>query len=63
MAKESENDKYNKEVKKYLDLGYNYPTALSLSLETNAKLLSNDLLGISYIKEILKQVKLKMSRF
>ncbi|MDD2435587.1 MAG: nucleotidyltransferase [Bacilli bacterium] len=50
---------YNKDfegiVKKYLDEGVNYPTALSKTLTdlTNHKIDSpNDLLGISYIKEI-----------
>lgn len=48
---------YNKEVKNYLNSGYNYPTAMSKALE---KLINkstsdpNDLLGISYIKEILR---------
>ena len=52
MAKESEDVKYNKKVKKYMDEGYNYPTALAMSLKTKGNLLSNDLLGISYIKAI-----------
>ena len=50
-------DNYNILVKKYLDNGYNYPTALSKSLESllgysvNSP---NDLLAISYIKEVEK---------
>ena len=50
------NKEYNKLVKIYLDKGINYPTALSKALE---EILGytikepNDLLGISYIKEIL----------
>ncbi|MBQ1551336.1 MAG: nucleotidyltransferase [Bacilli bacterium] len=48
-------DKFNTLVKLYCKSGYNYPTALSLSLEelTNEKITTpNDLLGISYIKAI-----------
>ena len=51
------NPQYNILVKKYLSEGINYPTALSKALTeligytTNEP---NDLLGISYIKEILK---------
>ena len=44
-------------VKKYLDDGNNYPTSLSLALKHfNTKKIDtpNDLLGISYIKEIIK---------
>ena len=49
------NPNYNKQVKKYLDTGLNYPTAMSKTLKdilgyTTKK--PNDLLGISYIKEI-----------
>ena len=51
------NKKYDKLVKNYLDDGYNYPTALSNALFdlTGKRILkSNDILGISYIKEIIK---------
>lgn len=51
------NDNYNNLVKEYLDKGYNYPTALSKSLKdiSNININSpNDLLGLSYIKEIMK---------
>ncbi len=52
------NKDYEKTVKKYLDEGINYPTALSKALndltDFNIKE-PNDLLGISYIKEIKKQ--------
>ena len=41
-------------IKKYLDEGCNYPTALAKALGIKEKILSNDLLGISYIKAILK---------
>ena len=52
-----ENKNYDPLVKKYLKEGINYPTAMSKAL---TKLLgyttneANDLLGISYIKEILR---------
>lgn len=52
------NKDYEKTVKRYLDEGINYPTALSKALndltDFNIKE-PNDLLGISYIKEIKKQ--------
>ncbi len=51
------NKNYQKKVKDYLKTGINYPTALSKALEdilgyTISE--PNDLLGISYIKEIIK---------
>ena len=49
--------KYNELVKKYLSLGINYPTAEAKALEiiTNIKIdKPNDLLALSYIKEIIK---------
>lgn len=52
------NQKYDKLVKQYLDKGYNYPTAMNKSLNklSNKNVDSpNDLLGLSYIKEIIKQ--------
>ena len=51
------NDKYNVLVKNYLDKGYNYPTALSKALKKElgyALKEPNDLLAISYIKEIIR---------
>ena len=51
------NKEYNNIVKNYLDNGINYPTALSKSLSdiTNTTINKpNDLLGLSYIKEIIK---------
>jgi len=51
------NKKYDKLVKNYLDEGYNYPTALSNALFdlTGKRIIkSNDILGLSYIKEIIK---------
>ncbi len=54
---EINNKKFNKKVKDYLDKGLNYPTALSKALKEltgyEAKE-PNDLLAISYIKEIIK---------
>lgn len=47
----------NLNLKKYINLGYNYPTSLAKSIEeiSNLKVNSpNDLLAISYIKSILK---------
>ena len=51
-------DNFNSKVKEYLDKGLNYPTALnkSLGIDLNSP---NDLLGVSYIKSILKN-NLKM---
>ena len=51
------NNDYNILVKEYLDNGYNYPTALSKALKdiSNVDISSpNDLLGLSYVKEIIK---------
>jgi len=41
------------DIKKYLKDGYNYPTALSKTIDSDINE-PNDLLAISYIKEILK---------
>ena len=44
---------FEKKVKEYLDLGFNYPTAMKKALEIDDELNNpNDLLGISYIKAI-----------
>lgn len=51
------NPKYPELVKNYLSLGLNYPTAMSKTLKelTNTKIdKPNDLLALSYIKEIIK---------
>ena len=54
MAKEQLfNKNYNDRVKKYLKEGYNYPTSLAKALSININT-PNDLLGLSYIKEIIK---------
>ncbi|HHT38610.1 MAG TPA: nucleotidyltransferase [Mollicutes bacterium] len=53
-----ENSEYQNLIKKYLDEGTNYPTALSKSLAniTNTSVdTPNDILGISYIREIKRQ--------
>jgi predicted nucleotidyltransferase len=53
-----DNDKYQELVKKELDNGINYPTALSNSLKalTNNEINSpNDILGVSYIREIIRE--------
>lgn len=51
------NEDYNIKVKQYLKEGINYPTALNKALESfsnNSITTPNDLLGLSYIKEIIK---------
>ena len=58
LAKVSLSKEYNDEVEKYLNTEVNYPTALNLAFK-KFKLEgikdSNDLLALSYIKEIYKQ--------
>jgi len=51
------NKDYDNLVKKYLDEGINYPTAMSKALKELSDITidkPNDLLGLSYIKEIIK---------
>ncbi len=51
------NKNFDKKVKEYMKKGNNYPTSLSLALDSfNINKIDNpnDLLGISYIKEIIK---------
>jgi len=51
------NKNYNKLVKHYMNEGVNYPTAISKALEvlTNKNITNpNDILGVGYIKEIIK---------
>lgn len=58
MAKIQESEEFNIEVKKELNEGINYPTALANATNKilGTKIDSpNDLLGISYIKEIINQ--------
>ena len=45
---------FNELVKMHLDKGLNYPTALAKATDMNFDYKPNDLLGISYIKAILK---------
>ena len=53
IAQSQLEDSFSETVKKELKKGTNYPTALSLALNINIST-PNDLLGISYIKAILK---------
>jgi len=51
------NSKYDETVQQYLKTGVNYPTAMALALQkfSNYKIQKpNDLLALSYIKEIIK---------
>ena len=51
------NKEYDELVKNYLDKGLNYPTAMSKALKDITKIeinKPNDLLGLSYIKQIIK---------
>lgn len=54
LANKMVNNNENKKIKEYLDMGYNYPTALSKVLNENFEYLPNDLLGICYIKSIIQ---------
>ena len=54
IAKESNTNRYAREIKDLLETGLNYPTALAKSLKTDFSFMPNDLLGISYVKAILK---------
>lgn len=45
---------FDKNVKLYLDEGYNYPSALAKACNVDFDFNPNDLLGISYIKSIIK---------
>lgn len=52
------NPQYNNLVKEYLDLGYNYPTSMSKALNDLCDYTintPNDLLGLSYVKQIILQ--------
>lgn len=53
LAKKQIDIEYSDTVKKYLKQGLNYPTALNKALDTNINT-PNDLLGLSYIKSIIK---------
>ena len=54
IAKKQLDKNYDTKVKEYLDKGINYPTALAKALDIDFKFTPNDLLGISYVKEIIK---------
>lgn len=54
IAKKSMEKSHSKDIKEYLDKGYNYPTALAKSLKIDFTFNPNDLLAISYIKAILE---------
>lgn len=54
LALKQESPLYQENVRKYLKLGNNYPSALAKALEVNFSFKSNDLLGISYLKAINK---------
>lgn len=52
-----DNNEFDTLVKKYLDKGYNYPTSLAKSIHDITGYTikeSNDILAVSYIKEIIK---------
>ncbi len=53
LAQKQLDNEYNDNVKKYLMEGINYPTALNKALNTGIDT-PNDLLGLSYIKSIIK---------
>lgn len=53
IASKELEDNFNDKVKEYLDKGLNYPTALNKAIEISLNN-PNDLLGVSYIKAILK---------
>ena len=58
LANISLSKEYEEEVKKYINDKYNYPTALNMAFKKFKKEGlndPNDLLGLSYIKEIIKQ--------
>jgi len=52
LAKTTSEPSYNKCVKRYLDEGLNYPTALAKALNVSFSFEPNDLLAISYVKAI-----------
>ena len=54
IASKQLDEKYDVLVKEYLNDGINYPTALAKALNINFSFLPNDLLGISYVKAIIR---------
>ena len=56
LAKETFSEEYQEKVSIYLKQGENYPTALNKAFSNSEMVTTpNDLLGLSYIKEILRQ--------
>ncbi len=56
LAEFTFSDEYQNRVSSYLKNGMNYPTALNLAFDNhNMVTTPNDLLGLSYVKEILRQ--------
>lgn len=56
LARLTFSDQYQEKVSSYLKQGINYPTALNLAFENQDTISTpNDLLGLSYIKEIIRQ--------
>ena len=54
LANKQLDKEYDNIVKKYLNKGVNYPTALARALNEDFEFAPNDLLAISYVKEIIK---------
>ena len=54
LANKSLTNNYHEDIKKYLNQGINYPTALAKSLNTDFNYMANDILGISYVKAIIQ---------
>lgn len=54
IANKQLNKYFDEKIKIYLDKGINYPTALAKALNINFDFTPNDLLGISYVKAIIK---------
>ena len=54
IAKKQLSEEFQENVKTYLNDGINYPTALAKALNIDFTFNPNDLLGISYIKSIIK---------
>lgn len=56
LAKETFSEEYQEKVSMYLKEGKNYPTALGKAFSNSEMVTTpNDLLGLSYIKEIIRQ--------
>jgi len=56
LAEETSREEYQEQVLHYLKEGENYPTALNKAFSNSEMITTpNDLLGLSYIKEILSQ--------